>query len=384
MELNLEKQIISDIVAGVSPKKICKTRGVSRSALYRLKKKMKKEGNQAAVKEKVIRIDDPILRSDALKFISRKKKGFLISDLAKKLNVSMEDASKIVQHLSHHDGYNLVQKGNQWCLISELPPTKPLNLNVLLGDIHSFGVISDTHLCNKYARLDALEAAYDFYAKEGITSVFHAGNIIDGQFKYNMYELEAHGVHDQALYVAEHYPQRKGITTYFITGTCHEGWYQDREGIKIGWYIQKVCEDHGRSDMVHIGHVQQDILLKQKLGNTRIRLMHPGGGTPYALSYPSQKMVESFQGGDKPHVLIMGHYHKFDYNYQREVLCIMPGCLEDQTVFMRKNKLAAHVGFCKVSLGLRVDGTIGRSAVEFFPFYDAKYHRKLNEFELSE
>jgi hypothetical protein len=184
------------------------------------------------------------------------------------------------------------------------------------------------------------------------------------------------------IYFADHYPQRSGITTHFVTGTCHEGWYQDREGLKIGWYIQKVCEDRGRKDVVHIGHVAQDVMLQQKLDQTRIRIMHPGGGTPYALSYPSQKMVESFQGGDKPHVLIMGHYHKFDYNYQREVLCIMPGCTQDQSDFMRKNKLAAHVGFCKVTLGLRVDGTIGRSAVEFFPFYDRRYHQKLNEYEL--
>ena len=227
-----------------------------------------------------------------------------------------------------------------------------------------------------------LEAAYEEFQRRGVKEVFHAGNMIDGEFRYNQYELHAHGAHDQALYVADHYPQKDGIKTYFITGECHEGWFQSREGIKIGWYIQKVCEDAGRNDMIYIGHVEQDVVIKQKFGETRIRIMHPGGGSPYALSYPSQKMVESFQGGDKPHILILGHYHKFDFSYPREVATIIAGCVEDQTTFMRKNKIAAHVGFLICKVGMRVDGTIGRCNVEWYPFYDRAYHRKLEEYEL--
>jgi predicted phosphodiesterase len=382
MKSEVEPKVRKEIIVGTPVQRIVESYKVSKSAVYRLKSRMKREGEKTD-KDRKIRPDDPLLRSDAIRYISKHKRGFSIFELGRKLNISPDSTSKILNHLSHHDGYNLIQQGGKWKLVSELPPDDPLKLDILLGEKRKFGVLSDTHLCSKFSRLDVLEAAYDVFEKEGITQVFHAGNIIDGEFKYNMYELLAHGVHDQCLYVSDYYPERKGITTYFITGTCHEGWYQDREGIKVGWYIQKVCEDKGRKDLKHIGHVSQDILLKQKLDTTRIRVMHPGGGTPYALSYPSQKMVESFQGGDKPHVLIMGHYHKFDYNYQREVLCLMPGCVQDQTQFMVKNKLAAHVGFCIVTIGARIDGTIGRSSVEFFPFYDRAYHKKINEYEIS-
>ena len=117
---------------------------------------------------------------------------------------------------------------------------------------------------------------------------------------------------------------------------CHEGWYQKREGLKIGWYLQKWAEDCGRQDLKHLGFIERDIVLEQPFGKTLIRVIHPGGGSSYALSYSSQKMVESFQGGDKPHVMIMGHYHKYDCSYAREVFCLQPGCLEDQTTFMRK------------------------------------------------
>jgi len=154
---------------------------------------------------------------------------------------------------------------------------------------------------------------------------------------------------------------------------CHCGWYQSREGIQIGWYMQKVCEDIGRNDIHWLGHIEADVLIN----NTRVKIMHPGGGSAYALSYSTQKIVESFQGGEKPHMLIVGHYHKYDNNYVREVLCLQPGCLQDQTPFMRKKKLGAHVGFCICTIKSREDGTIGKSSIEWFPFYDKSYHIKL-------
>jgi len=324
----------------------------------------------------------PMVRSDALKFIQKKKKkGFTTDQLAEKLDATLENARKVIQYLSHHDGYNILnQRQDHWSLVTELPLEKPLELSRLTGKEYAFGIVSDTHLNNKSERLDVLEAAYDEFARQGITDVFHAGNIIDGEFRFNKYEIKNWGIHNQAQYVADVYPQRSGITTHFITGTCHEGWYQDSSGLKVGWYIQKVCEDAGRTDMIHIGHIERDIVLKQKIGDTKIRIMHPGGGCAYAQSYPGQKMVESFQGGEKPHMLILGHYHKFNVNYAREITTIIAGCLQDQTGFMRKNKLAAHVGFIIARIGARIDGTIGRSSVSWYPFYDRKYHQKLNSY----
>ena len=122
---------------------------------------------------------------------------------------------------------------------------------------------------------------------------------------------------------------------------------------------------------------ETDVEITSQHGAAVIRMMHPGGGSAYALSYPSQKMVESFQGGEKPQALFAGHYHKYDVCYPREVFTLQAGCLEDQTPFMRKKKLCAHVGFIIVTMGVRLDGTLGFVGHEWHPFYDAKYHRKL-------
>lgn len=93
-------------------------------------------------------------------------------------------------------------------------------------------------------------------------------------------------------------------------------------------------------------------------------------------SYASQKLAESFQGGEKPAVCIIGHYHKMEYCYPRNIHCVQAGCMQDQTMFMRKRKLAAHVGFCIVTMQQDVRGSITRFSPEFYPFFDRGYYFK--------
>jgi hypothetical protein len=239
----------------------------------------------------------------------------------------------------------------------------------------SFGVTTDNHLCNRHARLDVLKAAYDTFEREGITDVLNAGNWIDGEARFNKSELLVFGMDAQLDYWAENMPERKGITTHFISGDDHEGWYSQRECINIGQYAQMRAEKAGRKDLHYLGNVEADIELKCGKGKAVARLMHPGGGSAYALSYAPQKIVESFQGGEKPQVLIIGHYHKFDYCVPREVHVISAGCTEDQSMFMRKKKIAAHVGFVIVRMKQNPDdGHIERVQVEWNPFFDRGFY----------
>jgi hypothetical protein len=206
--------------------------------------------------------------------------------------------------------------------------------------------VGDTHLCSKYARLDCLEDFYDHVEHRGIKHVLHAGNWIDGEAPFNRHDLLVHGMDQQMQYLAKHYPQRPGIETWAITGEDHEGWYSRREGVDVGRYAERVMQDAGRADWRDVGFMENFIdLVHAGTGKTsKLLLMHPGGGSAYAVSYAPQKIVEGFDGGDKPACLLIGHYHKSSYNLIRNVHTFQVGCFEDQTVFMRKNKLSAHLG----------------------------------------
>lgn len=242
---------------------------------------------------------------------------------------------------------------------------------------HVFGFTTDNHLCNKHSRLDVLNAAYDHFEREGITTVYNAGNWIDGEARFNKTELvTAPGLDHQLDYMIDVFPQRNGIKTHYIAGDDHEGWYQQREGIEVGRYLQNRAQDAGRDDLVYLGYGEADVKLSYGEGSSVMRVVHPGGGSAYAISYTDQKRVESYQGGEKPQIELVGHYHKFNYGYPREVHTLQGGCTTDQSLFMRKKRLQAHVGYSIIRIKQDHVGAVCGFQVEWCPFFDRGYYEK--------
>lgn len=209
-----------------------------------------------------------------------------------------------------------------------------------------FGATGDSHLGSKYERLDVLNDLYDRFAARGVDRVFHTGNWIDG-FRARLNDQDVHvaNIEGQLEYLAENYPQRKGITTYAVTGDDHEGWWA-QDGVDIGKRAVHTMQDHGRKDWVDLGYMEAHVeLVNKNTGKSSIlAVVHPGGGSAYADSYSVQKIIESLDGGEKPAVALYGHYHKLMFGEYRNVWWIQTGCTQDQTPFARKKKLRYSVG----------------------------------------
>lgn len=219
----------------------------------------------------------------------------------------------------------------------------------LVSDEHNvfrFGAVGDNHCGSKYERRDVFADLYDRFAAKGVSRVFHTGNWIDAEASFNRHDLVAHGVDQQCKLLAETYPARPGITTYAVWGDDHEGWYAQREGIDVGSYCQNVFRQLGRQDWVDLGFMEAHVkLVNANTGASSVMsVVHPGGGSAYALSYAIQKIIESLDGGEKPAVGLYGHYHKLWSGNIRNVWCLQTGTGQDQTPFMRKKRLEAHVG----------------------------------------
>jgi len=250
-------------------------------------------------------------------------------------------------------------------------------LEVFDGDAWTkIGLVADTHLCCREERLDALHAQYDLFAREGVKDVFHAGNIVDGYVpRINGGSVYESSIDGQATYCAKHYPRRAGITTHFITGNDHEGWFQ-KEGFNFGAYLQMVCERMGRHDMKYIGHIEADVVLTAGEFKQILKVQHPGGGSAYARSYKGQKIVEAFQGGEKPAILAIGHYHVSGYSFDRNVHIIgLPG-FQDQTIFGRTKHLRYEIGGVILELKMSsITGAITRVRPEFNMFFDRGFYK---------
>lgn len=238
------------------------------------------------------------------------------------------------------------------------------------------GLVSDTHLCCKEERLSELHAQYDLFQKEGIKTVLHAGNPIDGYVaRINGESVFSTTIDGQSKYFVDNYPSRKGITTYYITGDDHESWFSP--GFNIGAYIQCVAEREGREDLKYIGHVESDVEFKTGKFSTLVKVMHPGGGSAYARSYTPQKIVESFEGGEKPAILILGHYHVHNFMTERNIHVVsMPG-FQEQTIFARKKRLRMEVGGAILEFKVNPDdGAVTRCRVEFNRYFTRGYYKK--------
>lgn len=275
-----------------------------------------------------------------------------------------------------HFEFDIHDQGIQ--IATQIPRPEPIVIDTsrMVGKRFHFGATGDNHLGSKYERLDVLNALFDRWQDKGIDTVLQCGNMIDGEARFNKFDLKVHGVEAQVEYFLEHWPQRPGMRTLFVTGDDHEGWYTQREGLNVGRMIQERAVSQGRHDLVFMGHMEADLQFTTANGQYAVmRLIHGGGGTAYAISYKDQKIVESYQGGEKPQILLVGHFHKFNYGYPREVHSVQVGCTQDQTPFMRKNHIQAMIGGVRLHFEQSEDGLIHDFGVHFDPFYDRSFYQ---------
>lgn len=226
-----------------------------------------------------------------------------------------------------------------------------------------FAVISDTHLNSRLERLDELHTFYAICKKIGVEAVFHSGDILDGNgrmYRGHLNEIHTYGVHRQVDYIAKNYP--RGIPTFFITGNHDLSFYNDN-GIDVGNLIEKK-----RKDMIYLGQYQADFTI----GRAKIRLLHPDGGVAYALSYRGQKISEQIPSGNKPDILLIGHFHTSFYFWYRNIHILNCGSFQGQTLYLLRKGLNPAIGgwTCEIRQGKR-DRVVAFQPC-WIPFFDNK------------
>lgn len=199
-------------------------------------------------------------------------------------------------------------------------PNKPDHLKLLL--------ISDTHLCSKYDRLDILRYLYRKAEDNGTNFVLHSGDVTEGVSSRpeQIYQLREASYTGQRDYVVDKYP-RSSVPTYLIAGN-HDLWWYKKCGADI-------CKDisNNREDLKYLGSDCADL----KIGKLRLRLFHGIGGSSYAKSYKLQKYLDSIPIEERPHILQTGHIHQAFYMKQGKTHCFQTSCLQDLTPYERSN-----------------------------------------------
>lgn len=201
------------------------------------------------------------------------------------------------------------------------------------------GVVSDTHLGSVHQQITLLHETYKIFKAEGIKQVLHAGDMIEGNgrlYKGQQFEMFVHGADSLVSYTIKQYPQVPGITTYCIAGS-HDFSYFKEDGYDA---LRAIADK--RPDIKYLG-VSGAYL---NFGKINVYLMHGSGGNAYARSYKMQKIIEQLPAGEKPHILLLGHYHTTNIlpNY-RNVAGFQLPCFQTQTQYLKAKGLSPEIGF---------------------------------------
>jgi hypothetical protein len=225
-----------------------------------------------------------------------------------------------------------------------------------------FAFFGDVHVGSLYFAQPQLQAFYEQARDAGIEDFYCTGDVLDGHKVYRgqEFELSEIGLEQQLERLASSVPMIG--TTHFITGN-HDQSFKTAAGANVGKQIAAACP-HWK----FLGEEQARIEFATPAGSYKLMMIHPGGGTSYAISYRAQKITESLEGGTKPDALGIGHYHKADFmpSY-RNVSVFQTGTFQWQTPFMARQGLQAHVGgwLVKVTVGEKWNAVDAR----FISFY---------------
>ena len=246
--------------------------------------------------------------------------------------------------------------------ITAPPPTPEIQEHHWSDKHIRFGLCGDFHIGSRFEDLDSLKDLFRRFKRRAVEAVYITGDLSCG---YNMrpgdtLEVIAHGADAQINRIIDVVPYI-GRNLYFILGN-HDYSHFKRQGIDIGIHLSSL-----RDDFCYLGSFVESTV--EFAENTKLMLSHPGGSAScYAVSYRSQKMIESFSGDAKPQLLGIGHFHKAEFLNYRNVNCWQTGCMENQSDWARGKGISFIKGGWIIDVWLKENGFPDKVAMEFYPY----------------
>ena len=244
--------------------------------------------------------------------------------------------------------------------------------------------ISDTQFGSMAVQKTALDLFMQIAWEEyGVDVTFHSGDWCTGvnMFKGQHYETYAQGFEAQLEDTVVSMPRRAGHTYYGIGGNHDFSFYK---AARIDFMAMLAKE---RPDIINCGWDTADVPLTEACD---VRLWHPSGGVPYAISYRGQKysaqiafeeLLEVTMGGrpaPRVRLLQIGHLHVMaGPTIQGALRFFQAGCFEAQTSYLKRKGLVPMIGAYIMEHEITDNGIIRRQTMTDFIFdpVDDDYRR---------
>lgn len=222
-----------------------------------------------------------------------------------------------------------------------------------IGKEHiTYCAVGDTHVGHKCYDSSINDYCARMCEKRKVDIVLHGGDICEGWYAGkgrpgHVFELDDVGGDAQVEHAAREL-RKYSSPILAITGNHENNTFAAICGFDIGKRLE--------NEVPNFKYLGQDEATVDLAYKHKLMLIHPDGGTAYALSYRPQKIIESLEGGTKPNILHVAHFHKSEYMWYRNIHCLQTGTMCRQTPFMKRKAIAAHCGFWIVEATLDEKG----------------------------
>ncbi len=308
-----------------------------------------------------------------------KHKSRTLEEICDKLGVPPKQARVAIKN-ARSKGFNVEIDG---ALVGRRPMEESDDLHHVEvecpGAERLFAVTSDIHFGSKYHLRTQLEDFVSMAYEEGVRQILVPGDILDGVYDHGRWELTHHGFDEQANEAAEGLPQHPGLSYHGIIGN-HDETFEKKSGLAVVQSLQDVFRRKGRTDF-HLYGARGAYLRLAAPGEERgliVELWHPLKGPAYALSYKLQKKIEGYAVGQKPDVVIAGHWHQAVYFSTRGVHAMSAGTWQGGgSSFGKALGGAPSIGGWIVRYALTPSGTVRRFSPEWNAYYEREEPRTI-------
>ncbi|MGH2567611.1 MAG: metallophosphoesterase [Bacteroidota bacterium] len=258
--------------------------------------------------------------------------------------LSMEDAQELIRAVEMR-GYGVVPVTEKF-VPAVVEPTWTKQ------DTIKIGLVSDTHFGSLWQQPSALDLAYDWFKREKVTAVLHAGDLCDGSGRMHKGMAQEQFLHNAVAvvdYVVNVYP--KAPFTTFMIGGNHDLSYMKEDGVDVPRAVSE-----RRKDIVYLGNASGTVQLRD-FSDTVFELQHPDGAAANHLNKVRTYIDRDRSPDLLPNVMVMGHLHRFSILPEyRGVLGIEMPAFQGQTSYLERRALYPNIG--AVLLTLKSDGSV--------------------------
>jgi len=238
-----------------------------------------------------------------------------------------------------------------------------------------FGVASDLHIGSKEVQLTALNEFCEICRKKGVKYIFVPGDVFAGYkvFAGQEYEVYAMTAEEQEESAIVNLPT--GFEWYMMGGNHDYSFIK-----KGGGHNPLLALENKREDVHYLGFDDVDVPI---LEGVDMKMWHPSGGVPYALSYRLQKAVEqiayselakmTWNKKEAPSIrfLLAGHIHTQVQAMIGSIFAAQCGTFEAQNSYLKRHGLHPTVGGYVIKADLRKkDGMILNHDAKYYLFPD--------------